>query len=73
MQYPASIAFRCLLEWRRDKEGLPESRKAFKVAAAQTSELFNLVSSRQSGLFECEYPLIDKPMLIDEPAESHDY
>ena len=73
MQYPASIAFCCLLEWEGDKEGLPESRQAFKVAAAQTSGLVNLVFSRQSGLFECEYPLIDKPMTIADPAEAHDY
>ena len=54
-------------------EGLPEPRQAFKVAAAQTSWLVNVVSSRQSGLIECEYPLIDKPMMIAEPAEAHDY
>ena len=47
---------------------MPESRRAFDVAAAPTSELDNLVFSRQTGLLECEHPLIYKPMLISEPA-----
>ena len=48
---------------------MPESRRAFDVAAAPTSGLDNLVFSRQTGfILECEHPLIDKPMVIAEPA-----
>ena len=37
-------------------------------SSAQTSRRVNLVFSRQTGLFECEHPLIDKPIFIVEPA-----
>ena len=49
---------------------MPESHQPFNVAAAQTSVLLNLVYSRQTGLFECKYPLIDKSMIIAEPTVS---
>ena len=48
----------------KEKKALPESRQAFEVAAAQTSGLVNLVSSRQTGFIKCEHPFIDKPMVI---------
>ena len=60
--HPASKA------WWEEKEALPESRQTFEVAGAQTSELFNLVLSRQTGLFECKLLFIDKPMVITNPA-----
>ena len=47
---------------------MPAWRRAFNVTAAPTSELDNLVFSRQTGLPECYHPLIYKPMLISEPA-----
>ena len=68
--HPASRASFCLLEWKGEKTVLRESRQAFEVAAAQTSGLLNLVFSRQTGLFQCEHPLIDKPMVIAEPTVS---
>ena len=34
---------------------MPESCQTFEVAAAQTSGLVDLVSSRQTGFFECEH------------------
>ena len=49
---------------------LRELHQAFEVAAAQTSGLLHLVFSHQTGLFQCEHPLIDKPMVIAEPAVS---
>ena len=52
----------------KEKKALPESRQAFEVAAAQTSGLVNLVSSRQTGFIKCEHPFIDKPMVIKKPA-----
>ena len=52
----------------REKQSLPESRLTFKVTVAQTSGLVNLVFSRQTGFIECEYPLIDKPKVITDPA-----
>ena len=63
---PASRASFCPLEWKGEKTVLRESRQAFEVAVAQTSGLLNLVFSRQTGLFQCEHPLIDKPMVIAE-------
>ena len=68
--HPASIAFFCLFEWKGEKTVLRELRQAFEVAAAQTSGLLHLVFSHQTGLFQCEHPLIDKPMVIAEPAVS---
>ena len=61
MLHPSStkVSF-CFLEWGGEKGALPESRQAFKVVAAQTSGLVNLVSSRQTGFFKCEHPFIDK-------------
>lgn len=35
---------------------------------AQTAGLINLVLFRQTSIFECEHPFIDKPMVITEPA-----
>ena len=43
-----------------EKEALPESRQLFEAAAARTSGLVNLVYSRQTGFFQCEYPFSDK-------------
>ena len=60
--HPASKA------WWEEKEALPESRQTFEVAGAQTSELVNLVLSRQTGLFEYKLLFIDKPMVITKPA-----
>ena len=68
--HPASRAPFCLLEWKGEKTVLRESRQAFEVAAAQTSGLLNLAFSRQTGLFQCEHPLIDKPKVIAKPAVS---
>ena len=68
--HPVSRASFCLLEWKEEKKVLRESRQAFEVAAAQTSGLLNLVFCRQTGLFQCDHPLIDKPMVIAEPAVS---
>ena len=42
--------------------------KFIKVAAARTSELVNLVLSRQTGFYECELLIVDKTMFITEPA-----
>ena len=53
----------------KEKKALPESRQAFEVAAAQTSGLINLVSSRQTGFIKCEHPFIDKPMV----KQAHGY
>ena len=50
--HPTSRVSFCLLE-SGEKEALPESRQAFKDAAARTSGLVNLVLSRQTGFFEC--------------------
>ena len=44
-----------LIDSEEEKEALSESRQTFEVAAAQTSGLFNLVLSRQTGFFKCEY------------------
>ena len=53
---------------RRRKKTLPESLQAFDVAAARTSELVNLVFSRQTGFFKCAHLFVDKPMVINEPT-----
>ena len=45
---------------------LPESCQTFEVAAAQTSGPVNLVSSCQTGFFECKYLFFEEPMLIPE-------
>ena len=58
--HPASSASFCL-DWGGEKQALPESCQTFEVAAARTSGLVNCV-------FECEYPFIDKPMVIIEHA-----
>ena len=50
------------------KVGPAWTRQIFEVAGAQTSELVNLVLSRQTGLFECKLLFIDKPMVITKPA-----
>ena len=50
--HPTSRVSFCLLE-SGEKEALPETRQAFKDAAARTSGLVNLVLSRQTGFFEC--------------------
>ena len=42
--------------------------KPLEVAAAQTSGLVNLVFSRQTVFFDYVHVLIDKPMVITEPA-----
>ena len=52
----------------RTSSRLLESRQTFEVAAAQTSGLVNLLLSRQTGIFECKHPFIDKPMVITEPT-----
>ena len=52
-----------LFSWVRMQKG-----DSSWIAAAQTSGLVNLVLSRQTGYLECEYPSIDKPMIIVEPA-----
>ena len=33
-----------------------------------SSGVVNLVFPLQTGFFDCEHPLIDKPMTINEPA-----
>ena len=38
------------------------------VKPFKPSGLVNLVFSRQNGFFECEHPLIDKTIVITEPA-----
>ena len=50
----------------RNCSRLLESHQTFEVAAAQTSGLVNLLLSRQTGIFECKHPFIDKPMVITE-------
>ena len=48
---------------------MPESRQAFKVAAARFFELANRVFSRQTGFFfECKLLFTDKPMVVTEPT-----
>ena len=47
---------------------LNNARQTLEVTEAQTSGLVNLALSRKTGFFECEHPLIDKPMAITEPA-----
>ena len=66
--HPASIESICLLEWRREKKALPESRQTFQATKAQISGLDNLVFSRQTVFFECEHPLIDKTIVLTEPT-----
>jgi len=58
-----------LLYQGEKKEPVPESRQAFEVAAAQTSELVNLVFSHQTGFSRDSIRLLnmtDGP--ITEPA-----
>ena len=62
------LIFLILLEWAGEKEAPPELRRAFEVAAAQTSGPVNLALFCQSGLFECKHLFIDKPMVITKPA-----
>ena len=45
-----------------------ESRQTFAFATTQTSRLLNLILSRQTGFFEFEHPVLDKPMVITKPA-----
>ena len=52
----------------RNCSRLLESHQTFEVAAAQTSGLVNLLLSRQTGIFECKHPFIDKPMVMTEPT-----
>ena len=66
--HPASIESICLLEWRGENKALPESRQIFQATKAETSGLVSLVFSRQTGFFECEHPLIDKTIVLTEPA-----
>ena len=47
---------------------IPNPRRLCLNRIAQTSELVNLVLFRQTSIFECEHPFIDKPMVITEPA-----
>ena len=49
-------------------ETLPESRQTRKIPAVQTSGPVNLVFFCLTGLFECEHPFIDKPIVITEPT-----
>lgn len=51
--------------WTRKWEALPESRQDFEVANFWTSQSWFLSSNL---FFECQYPLIDKPMLIIKPT-----
>ena len=51
--------------WIRKWEALPESRQDFEVANFWTSQSWFLSSNLFS---ECQYPLIDKPMLIIKPT-----
>ena len=51
--------------WIRKWEALPESRQDFEVANFWTSQSWFLSSNLFS---ECQYPLIDKPMLIMKPT-----
>ena len=51
--------------WIRKWEALPESRQDFEVANFWTSQSCFLSSNLFSG---CQYPLIDKPMLIIKPT-----
>ena len=51
--------------WIRNWESLPESRQDFEVANFWTSQSWFLSSNLFS---ECQYPLIDKPMLIIKPT-----
>ena len=47
--HPVCQAFVCRLECRGEKGGLPESRQAFEVIEAWTSQLLNLVLSHKTG------------------------
>ena len=47
---------------------LNHAKQTFEFTEAQTSGLVNLALSRKTGFFECEHPLIDKPMALTEPA-----
>ena len=51
--------------WIRHWEALPESRQDFEVANFWTSQSCFLSSNLFS---ECQYPLIEKPMLIIKPT-----
>ena len=68
--HPTSRASFSLYERGRENAALSELHQTFKAATAQTSVLFNLVYSRQTGLFQCKYPFIDKSMIIAEPTVS---
>ena len=62
----ASFAF--LSEEEERMLFLNHAKQTFEFAEAQTSGLVNLALSRKTGFFECEHPLIDKPMALTEPA-----
>ena len=62
----ASFAF--LSEEEERMLFLNHAKQTFEFTEAQTSGLVNLALSRKTGFFECEHPLIDKPMALTEPA-----
>lgn len=60
--HPANRASFCFLIGK--KKALLESCQTFAVAAAETSGLVNLVSSCQTGFFECKHLFFEEPMVI---------
>ena len=62
----ASLAF--LSEEEERMLFLNHAKQTFEFTEAQTSGLVNLALSRKTVFFECEHPLIDKPMALTEPA-----
>ena len=60
----ASFAF--LSEEEERMLFLNHAKQTFEFTEAQTSGLVNLALSRKTGFFECEHPLIDKPMALTD-------
>ena len=67
-QSESRASFCLLLDREGEKEALAESRQAFEVIIAQTSELVNLIFSRQTVFFSHEHSCINITMIITEPA-----
>ena len=65
--HPASRASICLPEWARRRKG-GSSRIASNLWSHRSSNFWTESIFCQTGLFECEYPLFDKPMVTTVPT-----
>ena len=64
----ASRTSSCVLEWRVEKEALPESPSSFEVAAERIFGLDNLVSHLILNYSSAKHLFSDKPMVMSEPS-----